>query len=207
MDGGKGLRHGNAECAPLLPSSQLRPALGAGGRGASEAGSPGRAALSAPAPRASPRKPRARGGLAPDGAPPAGARQTLLEAIHLRFPRATQAGACPGGGGALPRWRRGHPGRAPRPKDAAPAWPLLALLFREDGSRPREETTRVGPASSSQPRFLFSPGRGHGAAQCRTSPLTRPTCLLSVWVTSLIHLPERPETAASQAGSPPPSPM
>ena len=103
-------------------------------------------------PRLSPQKPRPRGGLAPDGAPPAGARQTLLEAIHLRFPRATQAGACPGGRGALPQWRRGHPGRAPRPEDAAPAWPLQALFFREDGSRPSEETTRVRSC------LLFSAG-------------------------------------------------
>lgn len=70
----------------------------------------------------------------------------------------------------------------------------------------KRENHSLGPASS-QPRFLFSPGRRHGAAQCRPSPLTRPTCLLSVWVKSLIHLPERPETAASQAGSRPASPM
>ena len=146
------MRRAVPNAPPLLPPSQLRPPLGAGGRGAGEAGSPGRAALSAPAPQANPQKPRARGGLAPDGALPAGARQSLLEAIHLRFPRATQAGACPGGRGALPRWRRGHPGRAPRPKDAAPAWPLLALFFREDGSRPSEETTRVRSC------LLFSAG-------------------------------------------------
>lgn len=207
MDGGKGLRHGNAECAPLLPSSQLRPALGAGGRGAGEAGSPGRAALSAPASPGEPSKTQGTRRARPGRCAARRCEANAFGSSSSSVPPATQAGARPGGGGALPRGRRGHPGRAPRPEDAAPAWSLLALLFREDGSRPSEETTRVGPASSSQPRFLFSPGRRHGVAQRRTSPLTRPTCLPSAWVTSLIHLPERPETAASQAGSPPPSPM
>lgn len=106
---------------------------------------------------------------------------------------------CPGGGGvtqvALPDPRT--------PLPPGPSW--LCFSARMDRGQARKPF-ELGPASS-QPRFLFSPGRRHGAAQCRPSPLTRPTCLLSVWVQSLIHLPESPETAASQAGSRPASPM
>ena len=95
----------------------------------------------------------------------------------------------------------------PDPRTPLPPGPSrLCFSARMDRGQARKPL-ELGPASSSQPGFLFSPGRGHGAAQCRPSTLTWPTCLLSVWVKSLIHLPERPETAASQAGSPPPSPV
>ena len=107
---------------------------------------------------------------------------------------------CPGGGEVtqvvLPDPRT--------PLPPGPSW--LCFSARMDRGQARKPL-ELGPASSSQPGFLFFPGRGLGAAQCRPSTLTCPTCLLSVWVKSLIHLPERPETAASQAGSPPPSPM
>lgn len=194
-----------AVAVPLLPPAQLRPPLGAAGRGACEAGSAGRAALSAPA---SPSEPSKTQGARQARSGPCAAHRCAANAFGCNsssVPRATQAGACPRGGGALPWWRQGHAGRAPRPEDAAPARPRLALVFREDGRRPSEETTRVRSCLLSQSRLFVLPRHGHGTAQCRPSPLTRPTCLLFVLVKSLIPLSERPESAASQAGSPPPS--
>lgn len=115
-------------------------------------------------------------------------------------PWATQDGTCPLGGGALP-WRlRGHAGRAPRPEDAAPAQPRLALVFCEPGPSPGEGTPRVrSPSLVAAPTFRF-PGT-LGTAQHRPSPPTRPTCPLLVWVKSLRQLPERSGTAASREGS------
>lgn len=156
-------------------------------------------------PLASPQKPRARGRLAQDLAPPIGAQQTLLDAIHHQSPGpprpAPARGAeelCPGGGEvtqvALPDPRT--------PLPPGPAW--LWFSARMDRDRARKPL-ELGPVSSLQSRLFVLPRHGHGTAQRRPSPLTRPTCLLFVLVKSLIPLPERPESAASQAGSPPPS--
>lgn len=163
---------------PLLPTSQLRPPLGATRRAARKAGSPQRAAGSA---SPSPGEPSKTQGTRRARSGPCVARRCAAYAFRSNSPsvsRATQAGACPRDRGVLPWWRRGHAGRAPRPEDAAPARPRLALVFREDRPRPSQETNGVKSCLLFQSRFFFSFGHPHGSAQCRPAPLH--TCLLPV---------------------------
>lgn len=193
MQGCRMWRAVDTGAGPLLPPSQPRPLLPTAVHrlcGLSRKGT-----LSAPA---SPRRALQNPGHAPAralGTP----RCTQEKGFSIR-PWATQDGTCPLGGAALP-WRlRGHAGRAPRPEDAAPAQPRLALVFREPGPSPGEGTPRVrSPFLVSAPTFRL-PGT-LGTAQHRPSPPSRPTCPLLVWVKSSRQLPERSGAAASREGS------
>lgn len=199
VDGGKGPRCRDAECGvrwtqgpsfscPLRSRdlfSRLQCTDCAGSRGRAPCPHlPPLGELSSP-------KPRARVARAL-GTP----RRTREKEFSIS-PWATQDGTCPLGGEALP-WRlRGHAGRAPRPEDAAPAQPRLALVFREPGPSPGEGTPRVrSPFLVSALTFRLLGTLG--TAQHRPSPPTRPTCPLLVWVKSLRQLPERTLTAASR---------
>lgn len=92
--------------------------------------------------------------------------------------------------------------RAPRPEDAAPAQPRLALVFREPGPSPGEEIPRVRSCFLVSAQTSRPPGTLQ-TSQYRPSPLTRPTCPLLVGVKSLRQLPELTGTVASPEGSPP----